>query len=165
MEKLRLSEDAFQVIAEWHYYAILNLIETDDFKSDAAWIARRLGLSVIEVVSALDRLERLGFIIRKKAAVRRSVAPLKTSSDVTSAALRRSHRQNLEQAIAALEDVAVDDRDISSVTMPMDPRKMKEAKVLIARFKKEMSLLLKGGMRTEVYNFNLQLVPVTKLKR
>lgn len=85
-----------------------------------------------------------------------------TTSDIPSAALRRSHRQTLEQAIESLEEVRIELRDITSITMAIDPARIGEAKTAIRRFRRDMAALLEDGRRTEVYNLNVQLVPVTR---
>src|SRR3954465_2908189 len=48
--------DLFRLVADWYHVAIGELVATEDFKSDPAWIARELGISVIEAKMALERL-------------------------------------------------------------------------------------------------------------
>ncbi len=57
-----LDMDTFHLISEWHYFAILSLTETKDFKSSPAWVAERLGLSKKVAEEALERLLRLGML-------------------------------------------------------------------------------------------------------
>ncbi len=59
---LELKSDQFQIISKWHHFAILSLAETKGFKASPLWIAKRLGIKVVEAENALERLERLGFI-------------------------------------------------------------------------------------------------------
>src|SRR4051812_6449760 len=42
----RLSEDMFTAISDWHHFAILDLTLIKNFKSDPAWIAKKLDISV-----------------------------------------------------------------------------------------------------------------------
>ncbi|MCB9025377.1 MAG: DUF4423 domain-containing protein, partial [Bdellovibrionaceae bacterium] len=59
-----LSDDKFQVIAEWYYLAILALSETIDFKFNTDWISSRLNLEkniVIEAIKKLLELKLLAF--------------------------------------------------------------------------------------------------------
>ena len=50
-----------------------------------------------------------------------------------------------------------------------DKRKIKtlqpEAKRLIKNFRRKMATLLTQGLKTDVYNLNVQLVPVTKVNK
>jgi hypothetical protein len=60
--RVTLDQDNFQMISEWWYFGLLNLIKIRGFKNQAQWMARRLGLSVNLVVEAWERLFRLGYL-------------------------------------------------------------------------------------------------------
>src|SRR4051812_45475661 len=51
-----LSLDAFRIISDWYHYAILELTLASEFKSEAAWISKQLGISVTETKLAIERL-------------------------------------------------------------------------------------------------------------
>jgi uncharacterized protein (TIGR02147 family) len=157
----QLTTDAFHALADWHHFAILSLMDTASFKPEAKWIARRLGISVIEARTGIDRLKRLDLITEKGGKLKRTAAHLTTTHDVSSAALKLSHHQALEQADRALEDVALELRDITSMTMAIDVGKIQEAKKLIKDFRRKLSVYLESGKRTEVYNLNVQLIPLS----
>ncbi len=158
---VELSEDRFALIAEWHHYALISLLETTDCQFDVHWLARRLGLIPSEITASLDLLERLG-LIEKSGVGYRTLAALTTSQDVPSTALKQSHREGLEQAIQAIEQAPLQSRDISSITMAINVSQIPKAKELIRKFRRDLSGLLESGVRSEVYNLNIQLVPVTK---
>ena len=162
-----LADDSFSAIAEWEHFALLSLLETADAKSDAAWMARRLGIGIGQVRDALERLERLGLVVRESdnAAFRPTHANLSTGDADVSPALRRSHKQSLEHAIRAIDDVPLAQRDVSSVTMAVDIARLPEACALIRAFRRDLAALLETGDRTEVYNLNIQLVPLSNIAR
>ena len=54
--------DHYQVISDWHHFAMLELASVDNFNSSPKWIARVLGISVTEVNAAIERLKRLDFL-------------------------------------------------------------------------------------------------------
>lgn len=120
LEFLQLKQDQYDVLADWHHYAILNLMKTDDFESDVTWISKRLGLDLSQVNHSLSKLKRLGLIQEENAQFSRTDSKfgLTTSQDIPCEALRESHRQNIDQAREALETVPVGLRDITSITMP-----------------------------------------------
>ncbi len=157
-----LEEETFSAISDWQHFAILSLLETKDFRENERWIARRLGISVLEARDSLERLIRLGIVERRENKLLPARGGFTTSQYISSAALRRSHRQSLEQAIEALEGVRVEDRDISSVTMAIDTRKLPQAKRIIRDFRRSLMRLLEAGESDEVYNLNIQLIPVSK---
>jgi uncharacterized protein (TIGR02147 family) len=162
---LQLSTDAFHVLADWYHFAILSLIETDDFNPAPAAIAQRLGISPTQARSSLDRLIRLGLIrVLTDGTILKTSANISTTHDVESAALRFSHKQNLELAIASLEDHAINERDITSMTMAVDSEKLPIAKAMIKKFRRDVCTFLEGGVKNEVYNLNVQLIPLTKRK-
>ena len=158
-----LNADEFALIAEWPHYAILSLMHTEGFRADPAWIARRLGLPPNAVRGYLARLQRLRLVQRTvRGGLKRTHAALKTETDVVAPALRHAHRELLAQAADALDLFPLEHRDITSVTMAIDPARLGEAKKRIAEFSRLMEALLEAGTRTEVYNLNIQLVPVTR---
>lgn len=158
-----LEMDRFHVIADWYHFAILSLIETTDFNSSPDWISRRLGISVAQAESALERLQSTKLIsISAKGRVRSTGKNIETPTDIASTALKRSHRQTLEQAIEAIYEVPLNERDITSMTMAIDSKKIPQAKKLIRDFRKKMAAFLENGPADEVYNLNIQLLPITR---
>ena len=160
----QLDVDAFHLIADWQYYAILSLMRTSDFQADPAWVSARLGITTVEVQGALERLERLGMIEKKGKKIQRTKGPITTTFDVPSQALRQSHKQNITQALEALDNVSVELRDITSITMPLNPECLPEVKALIKDFRRNLSKIAEEGNCSEVYNLNVQLFPVTKVR-
>lgn len=158
-----LEMDRFHVIADWYHFAILSLIETTDFNSSPDWISKRLGISIAQAESALERLQSTKLIsISAKGRVRSTGKNIETPTDIASTALKRSHRQTLEQAIEAIYEVPLNERDITSMTMAIDSKKIPQAKKLIRDFRKKMAAFLENGPADEVYNLNIQLLPITK---
>lgn len=155
-------DETFSVLADWYHFAILALMDTASFKNDAKWIAKRLNISVFEATSAVAKLLNVGLIENKKGKLVKTNKNLTTSSDIESMALRESHKQSLKQAERALDEVQIDLRDITSITMAIDIKKIAIAKKMIKEFRLKMSDFLESGPQTEVYNLNVQLVPVTK---
>lgn len=161
----QLNEDDFSLIADWEHYAILMLMGTSDFQSNLSWVSERLQISELRVQNSLERLERLKLIQLKKSSWIRLKNQITTTHDIPSAVLRESHRQNLEQALDSLSKHSVEVRDITSITLPTNPQKIPEAKKLIRDFRRKMTKLLTEDERTEVYNLNIQLVPVTNVRQ
>jgi uncharacterized protein (TIGR02147 family) len=159
-----LAEDHFQFISEWYHFAILSLLKLDEYIEDPAWIAARIGIQTFEAKNALSRLQRLGLIIKKNGRSVRQIPAYTTTNDVPSAALKESHRQTLEQSIESLFRDAVDIREITSTTMAIDRSRIREGKELIMEFRKRFQALMEDGQKNEVYNLNIQFVPVTKFK-
>jgi uncharacterized protein (TIGR02147 family) len=160
-----LSNDAFTVLADWYHFAILSLADTSDFKADPKWIAKRLNISNLEATEALSRLQKVGAIEMNGGRMIKTNKSVRAGNDLESQALRISHRQSLEQAVLALNEVPLELRDITSITMAIDLKKIAIAKKIIKEFRHKMADVLEVGNQTEVYNLNIQLVPVSTRRK
>lgn len=161
----KVGDDAYKVVAEWHHFAILSLMETCGFENDPQWIAARLGISLGRVRAALVRVERLGLASKVRGRWRPTYARISTTNEIPSQALRSSHKQILRHAMVALDKVPLQQRSVTSATMAIDPKKLPRAKEMIAQFQAQLARFLETGVRTEVFDLNVQLVPVTVLEQ
>lgn len=163
----KLANDQFNILGEWHHFAILNLIKTKSFQSDVNFIAERLGLSSTKVEKALERLERLGLIAKDNyGIITRTNEKLRTEDDVANMALRKSHFETLELANRSLEKDDVNDRDFTWLTFAFDVNKMKKAKEIIRRFQDEfLEVAREDSTDDEVYRLAVQFFPLSNLKK
>lgn len=166
--RLLLSQDEFAMIADWYHYAILSLIELKSFKSNVNWISSRLNLNPIIAKSALQRLERLGLIEIKYNAleiteIKLLKNQLSTTEDISSSALKTSHEQSLKQSIEAIHGVPIELREIISATLIFKKEKISEAKNFIREFILKFGTEMETKDADEVYNINVQFVPVTNV--
>jgi uncharacterized protein (TIGR02147 family) len=159
-----IKEDTLAIVVDWYHFAILNLIDTQDFESSPQWIAKRLGIEKQTAVLALQRLQRVGLIVLVDREYKKTKNNLSTSDQITSQALKAAHRQVLDRTVNALDKIPVTLRDISSVSMAIDLKNLNLAKLEIKRFRRRLARLMETGERTEVYNLNVQFVPVTKVR-
>lgn len=156
-----IGEDHFKVIADWYHFAMLSLVETSDFRLDFDWMGHRLGIPPAQAEEGFTRLVRLGIVRQVGGRVELVRSNNAAGSEAPSSALRESHRQTLVQTIEALDQVDLKERDVTSITMAIDVKKLPKAKQLIREFRLGLAALMESGERTEVYNLNIQLVPVT----
>lgn len=161
-EFAQLEESKFKVISDWHHYAILELTQTVGFKSDAAWIAKRLGIKAFEAEQAIERLKVLELLEESPTGqITRTEVNLSATYEAPNAALRKLAKQYLEKSIAALEDQPREERDITNITMSIDPTRIPEAKKMIADFRRKLCAFLEQGERTEVYVLSPALIKLT----
>jgi uncharacterized protein (TIGR02147 family) len=162
-QSVELQADTFRLISDWYHFAILSLAETQDFQSDATFVANRLGISKKLAEGALDRLLRLGLLEESEdGRLQVTGQNYTTSSDIKSLSLRKSHFKNLELAQRSLETDALEERDFSAVTMAIDPTLLPQAKARIRKFREELAAFLSSGSKNEVYKMCVQLFPLTK---
>lgn len=157
-----IDDDNFRLVADWYHFAILSLSKVADCKADARWISRRLGIDYFIAKEAFERLQKLGLIKVKNGKFSQIVDPLHTSNDIPSLAIRMHHKQNLELAAQKLEDIDINNREFSSITVATSLKKLPLAKKVIRKFKTELYELLESGTKEHVYTFAMQLFPVSK---
>ena len=159
-----LDVDRFKMVADWYHFAILSLAKLAANAADPAWIAARLGISRAEALQAFERLQRLALIEVRGKKFRRTSGPLFVRGGAPSAAIRKFHRQNLDKAIDSLERDDVSVRDMSSMTMAINPRRMPDARKQVQKFRERMASLLEEDDATAVYTLAIQLFPVSNVE-
>ncbi len=162
----QLTLDTFAIISDWYHYAILELMKVKGFKSDLNWIARALGISKSEVNAAFERLCRVGLIaVDKRGRWRDTSGGFSTNiidSNITSAGNKKLQRQFLEMSIKALEHLPPQVRNHTSMTMPINPKKLPEAIARIKDFRRELCEFLENEKDLkEVYNLSISLYPLS----
>lgn len=159
--KNSISLDGFKVISDWYYFAILSVMELDEFDGTFKWISQRLGLDLEMTISALHTLYKLDYIGECDGKYQLLKSNLTTTHDIQSYALRNYHKQNLQKSMEALDTVDVELRDITSMTMTFERSRMKEAKEMLKNFRRLFCQRMEEGKKEEVYSLNIQFVPLT----
>ena len=158
-----LAEDTFAVMADWYHYAILELTFTTHCKADPSWIAKELDLSLAETKVALERLFRLGLLRMKDGKLLKTRERITNHGGIqTSAARKNLQRQVLGKAIKAIDDTPQEHKDISSITMAIDPRSLDKAREMIQQFRRDLCDVLEQGKQSRVFNLAIQLYPISK---
>jgi uncharacterized protein (TIGR02147 family) len=162
----KLSEEYFEALSHWQYFAILSLLNTEDFSPSVVWIARRLGLTRNEVTIAVNRMKRLGLLVVDEAGEWRDGTEGRSTSFgdplKSSAARRQLQKSYLAKSTEALERVDIARRSHSTMTMAADSRQLEAARELITIFRRDLSRLLSRGKRRDaVYCLNIGLFPLT----
>lgn len=157
-----LDEAELDFIEEWYYLAILNLARLSYTEYSAEWVSNRLGLKLEVAESALKYLEKKDYIENVDGRlVRKSTQLFTTSVDIPSSSIVESHKQSLQKAMSALEEVQVEKRDFTAVTFAINPKDIKEAKEHILKFHRRLGKLLETDYTSEVYRLNIQFFPLT----
>ena len=163
--RLMLDESYYKIIAEWEHYALLELFHLKDFGRTKEEVAHHLDLTMNRtevvindlVVCRLLEIDDDGLLSKVHSDVR-------TTEDITSQALRESHKETLQMGIEKLEKISTELRDFSSSTLALDLKKLPEAKIIIREFRQKMAALLEEGDKTEIYQLAIQFYPLTKTK-
>lgn len=157
-------ERHYRVIAEWEHYAILSLMDTELFSADPMWIADRLGISVPRVSACLENLKCSQLIqVGSNGELKKTHKNIQTTDGISSLALRRSHRDELDLARVKLEEIALELRDYSSMTIALNREDLAEAKKFLKTWRRKFAALVeKSAKKNEVYQLCIQLFPLTR---
>lgn len=163
---VELEEELFAFISDYHHYVLLDLIQTKSFRHDLKWIASRLNIEPFQVRQILDRLEKLKLIKNQNGRISISTQDLATSNDVPSEAIKKFQRQILKKAVEAIDFQNVLERDITTITLPLDVALIPELKHKIKVFRREIYNWIKESNinAEEVYCLNLNLIRLTNAK-
>jgi uncharacterized protein (TIGR02147 family) len=131
---LRLKNDTFKTISDWHHLAILEMIPLPFFENNPKWIARKLGISEVEVQLAVDRLIRLGLIKMEDGTLSILEGVGFITGDVPSDSIKKFHSQILKRAEKALYLQSIDKREYGTYMLSIDKSKINEAKQAIREF-------------------------------
>lgn len=163
-----LSLEAFRVVSEWYHTAILELVELSDFKNDAEWIQERLGneVSTQNISKAIDRLLKLELLkLTKSGSVSRAKSnPLLLENYIPSEAIRYFHKQIIGKAMTAIDDQAINERDVRSSMISIRMNDYKKAQEIIKRAHGELVKLSCKGNGQELYQLSTQFFRITKKK-
>ena len=165
----QLTIDTFQMISDWYHYAILELMTVEGFENSPKWIAGKLGIKPAEAQAAVERLLRLEMLSLDEEGnlVNTSGNHTTVGNEFTAIAFRKLQKQILDQSKVALEEVPIEFRDQSSMTMAISSSLLPEAKKMLKDFRRNFcsDLQKRDISRDEVYQLSMSFFPVTKLNK
>jgi len=167
----RLEADQYDAYSRWHTLVVRELVGLGDGATDVASLARRVFPRVRppQVRRALALLERLRLLVRDDDGhLRLSLPKLRTQPMVQSLAVRNFHRAMLDLAARALDSLPTAERNVTSLTIPLDAAKYQRACELIAELRAELLDLSEEGSKAEgheVFQAVFSLFPVTRRSR
>lgn len=157
-----LDLERFRIIADWFHFAILELCEVRGFRSNAGWIAKRLGISLRDAKVAILRLLDHGLLVETASgSLKPSTEHLATPSGIPSRELKNHHQQILTKAMQAVESVPVNERDFSATTLAIDSSQIAEAQEALREFRRRFCRELQArSPKDRVYCLSIQLFPI-----
>lgn len=163
---LNLSDDEFEMLSEWHHFAILELVKTKGFVNDAQKISTRLQVHVTWVCEALERLQRLRFIQINGKRIK-LLSPNNTWSNTqqTTAARKKMQRTLLEKSIEAIDHVPFEERENGSLTVAINSKRLPEFKLKLQQVRRELADFFQQDAEKgldEVYQFTMAFYPLTR---
>jgi uncharacterized protein (TIGR02147 family) len=157
--------DQFEVIADLNHFRVLKATELSKSPRSVEQLAELLSIPAAEAERVVARLLRIGYLKTKsRGGWVRAVPPIDTPSQISSPAIRSAHRQATERAFAALE-LPPEEREFSLTFELGSPEQLPALRELIRRFQDEAHGIFSQGPKKKVYQLNVQLFPVTEVKK
>lgn len=160
-----LTLDTFAILSQWYHDAILDLMKLDSFVPDKNWIAEALEISVTEVHSAVERLERCQFIKITQDGWK-LLEPMTDLyiNDFTTSALKNLQKKILEISTKKIETCPVERRYHSALTVAVSMKDISKAKEMIRQFRtKFQKEIEKPKKLDDVYELQIGFFPLTNL--
>ncbi len=162
----QISLDIFNVISEPHHYALMELLKTADFHEESRWLAQRLNITVSEVNFAIQRLIRVGLLSRdenEKIFDTTSGFTTDLRDGLSSQAHRRVQIKSLQHAIKAVEEVPLEERDNTAVTLAIQSKDLSKARNMLKQFRRMFCIEMQASKPLdEVYQLSISFVPLTQ---
>lgn len=134
----RLEIDAFRVVSDWYHFAIHQMMRLEDWNDSPTSIAKRLQIPVSEAKAALERLERLQLIEKRRGRYAICSETVFAPDGVPSEAVRKFHRQVLENAARALSEQDIERRYFNTSFLAINANDLPRAKARIKDFHQKM---------------------------
>lgn len=164
---LEFTMDNFLATSEWYYDAILELTKTKKFKSNVKWISQALNLTQAEVKLAVERLQRLGLLSIDDSGRWTDLVPNASTiinNDFTNSALRKYQKQILELSAKSIDEVDIDLRDHTSMTLAIRVEDLPFVKEKIKKFRRQITACLEKTEKTpdQVYQIAISFFPLSR---
>jgi uncharacterized protein (TIGR02147 family) len=164
-DPISMDMDRFKIIGEWYHGAIVEMTSLKRFRADPRWIARQLGVTSLQVKAAVKRLQRMGVLEMKEKKWVKSHNRFHFPTTSSEVAVRRFHQEMIYKGLKTLDSAQEEDfkhRDITGITIAINPEKIPEAQKRIQRFRNQLADFLSKGETTAVYQLNVQLFSLTR---
>lgn len=155
-----IDEEDFEIISDWEYMAILNLVKIRDHIPTAQWVSNRLGIDLDRAETCIHNLIKFNYLeIKDHQFQRINKTPLSTKTEIPAQAIKKHHSQSLHLAEDALYNVDVKMREFLSGNLAIDIKDMDEAKDMIFEFYRSFTKKYESQSADEVFKFNVQFFP------
>lgn len=159
-ENLTLTNSFSCMIENPLYHLILNTLKLDDFKTDIDSISKKINCDKTIVQSFLDKLLELELVKCENGEWKRCFHKTISHDQVAPESQKSFHKNVLKKAILSLDKYPSEQRNITGITMAIDPNQIELAAKEISRFREKMRKILKDGNKTEVYHLEVGLFPL-----
>lgn len=154
----------------WHNAAIIELLRLEHASDDPHWISENLRpvVSLPKVKQSLKLLMELGYLFLDKNRGRLfpSETSITTGDHVERLAILSFHRQMIDLAISAMDQIDAEERDIATITIGVSQKLKDQLKEDIVHLRKKyLQLADEEKNPDEIIQVNIQLFPISRRVR
>ncbi|MBW8889954.1 MAG: TIGR02147 family protein [Fibrobacteres bacterium] len=163
----KLDSSQLQAFRRWYTIAIREMLNLEGFRGNAAWITGRLlpPVQTYESEEALALLLETGLIKKTANGYKAADPDITTEDEVKSFLVKNYHAQMIRLAGWAQDEVAVAERDVSSVTFAIKESELPALKKQLQLMRKELrAFAAEPGTADRIVQVNMQMFPLTKAK-
>jgi uncharacterized protein (TIGR02147 family) len=160
-----LEDTQFRIFSDWRTLALREMTGLKGFRKQATWIQERLvrPMTETQIDAAFALLLDAGLIRRTANGFQSVDVNITTRDEVRNLMVRNFHREMSVLASESLEKIPAQERDISSITLPLRPGDFAKVKEHLQLMRKELlNLAAEPGEGETLVQINLQCFPLTR---
>ncbi|MGE9745943.1 TIGR02147 family protein [Bdellovibrio bacteriovorus] len=161
------SSTNYHFLSKWWYIAVLEGLSLTGRQATPKYLQKRLGLTDLQFQEAITVLLREGLIDSTGTGYRKKTDHIYVPTGRSKKSIREFHNQMIQKAQEELKRASEEDfarRLISGFTFSLNAEQVNGLKAKIAEFMEEVSRAGSEANCDEVYQFNMQLFPLTQRK-
>jgi hypothetical protein len=160
-----LHKKTYATIADWYHFAILELINLEEFIPEYHWIAQKLGINITTVQIAVERLVDIDLIrLNEDGSWSRTNQNLSfLPNGHTNRALKVGQIEVLKHATEAIHNIPLAHRDHTSLTFAIDSALLPKVREITTQYRHKINALARQSKKKDsVYELALAIFPWTK---
>ncbi len=164
VERHEVSQTELSFYSRWYNVIVRELLQSHPMLS-AEEIGRALQppVKAEDIARSLEQMQALGFITKEATGWVVVHRQINTRNEILYHALSAFHSTMIELARESLQRFKGHEREVSSITLQLTKNEFLELREKIREFKREALAHEKTEGDAQVYQFNFQLFPVTRI--
>lgn len=166
VQRRQIDEQELKFLSHWWIAAVRAFLEVTQGVAIPQKIAQSLipPISEAQVQEALTLLQDLGLVQKIASARLQLTEPhLSVSGPRKAQAVRQFQKQVIELSAQALENISVEQRDISTLTMAMDGECLQDIKELTREFRRQIQKRVEESIKPDrIVQMNIAIFPLAQ---
>jgi len=159
--KILNEEIHYNIISQWEYLVVLNLVKLHDQRITPELISDKLDISLARATDVLANLIHVSLLKEdENGRLVRTAKNIQTSEDKISSAIQKGHLNRLDLAKEKLPETDITLRDYSAIVITGNKKKLPIVKAMIREFQDNLAELLGEDEQDEIFQISMQVIPM-----